>query len=96
MGPEACWSFEGGPLAIVTCFLQLCVGMHPPPLPGHISTTFASFPSSLCYPLRAQAQQEEAYVDMAKCEEERELGNAAFKEARYPEAVGHYQEALKR
>ena len=43
-----------------------------------------------------QAQQEEAYVDMAQCAEEREKGNTAFKEARYPEAVGHYQEALKR
>lgn len=41
-------------------------------------------------------QQEAAYVDMGKCEEERELGNAAFKGARYPEAVKHYTEALKR
>ena len=35
-------------------------------------------------------------MDMAKCEEEREQGNTAFKEARYPEAVAHYNEALKR
>ena len=35
-------------------------------------------------------------MDTVKCEEEREKGNAAFKEARYPEAVVHYQEALKR
>lgn len=45
---------------------------------------------------RVQAQQETAYVNMAKCEEEREKGNSAFKENRYPEAVAHYQEALKR
>lgn len=43
-----------------------------------------------------KARQEAAYVDAAKCEAEREAGNAAFKEARYPEAVAHYQEALKR
>lgn len=47
-------------------------------------------------PLHEQAQQEQAYVDMAVCEEEREKGNAAFKENRYPEAVAHYQESLKR
>lgn len=33
---------------------------------------------------------------MGACETERELGNAAFKGARYPEAVKHYSEALKR
>jgi stress-induced-phosphoprotein 1 len=33
---------------------------------------------------------------MSLCEEEREKGNVAFKGDRYPEAVGHYQEALKR
>ena len=33
---------------------------------------------------------------MAKCEDEREKGNAAFKEGRFPEAVAHYQEAIKR
>ncbi len=43
-----------------------------------------------------QVQQEEAYVDAALADEEREKGNAAFKGARYPEAVAHYQEALKR
>ena len=35
-------------------------------------------------------------MDMGACETERELGNAAFKGARYPEAVKHYSEALKR
>ncbi|KIZ02055.1 Heat shock protein STI [Monoraphidium neglectum] len=43
-----------------------------------------------------KAQQESSYVDMSLCEEEREKGNVAFKGDRYPEAVGHYQEALKR
>lgn len=50
----------------------------------------------LSLPLHPQAQQEESYVDMALCEEEREKGNTAFKEARFPEAVAHYQEAIKR
>lgn len=37
-----------------------------------------------------------AYVDLALCEQEREKGNTAFKEARYADAVAHYTEALKR
>eukprot|EP00882_Tetradesmus_deserticola_P003191 GHRQ01003382.1.p1 GENE.GHRQ01003382.1~~GHRQ01003382.1.p1 ORF type:complete len:345 (+),score=190.36 GHRQ01003382.1:139-1173(+) len=41
-------------------------------------------------------QTEAAYVDMALSTQEKDLGNAAFKEARYPEAVAHYNEALKR
>jgi stress-induced-phosphoprotein 1 len=39
---------------------------------------------------------EEAYIDTDKCSEEKELGNAAFKAQKYPEAVAHYTEALKR
>lgn len=41
-------------------------------------------------------RKEEEYVDMDKCNEEKEKGNAAFKEQKYPEAVAHYTEALKR
>lgn len=41
-------------------------------------------------------RQETAYVDLDACAVERELGNAAFKGARYPDAVKHYSEALKR
>lgn len=41
-------------------------------------------------------QKEAAYVDMEASTKEKDLGNAAFKEARYPEAVAHYNEALKR
>ena len=40
--------------------------------------------------------QEASYIDMAQCEKEKEAGNEAFKQARYPEAVQHYSEALKR
>ena len=40
--------------------------------------------------------KEAAYVDLALCESERELGNDAFKAQRYPDAVKHYQEALRR
>ena len=39
---------------------------------------------------------EAAYVDLDLCSEEKEKGNAAFKEQKYPEAVKHYTEALKR
>lgn len=35
-------------------------------------------------------------MDLDACAVERELGNAAFKGARYPDAVKHYSEALKR
>mmetsp|Transcript_7514 Transcript_7514/g.22217 ORF Transcript_7514/g.22217 Transcript_7514/m.22217 type:complete len:589 (+) Transcript_7514:146-1912(+) len=41
-------------------------------------------------------QQEDAYVDMDKSNEEKELGNADFKAGRFPEAVKHYTEAMKR
>ncbi len=34
--------------------------------------------------------------DPVKAEEERELGNARFKEGKFPEAVHHYSEAIKR
>ena len=40
--------------------------------------------------------QEDAYVDMALCTEEKEKGNEAFKAQNFPEAVKHYTEALKR
>lgn len=33
---------------------------------------------------------------MDKCNEAREAGNKAFEDQQYPEAVKHYQEALKR
>ncbi len=36
------------------------------------------------------------YMDMDKCAEEREKGNQAFKDMKYPEAVQHYTEALRR
>lgn len=41
-------------------------------------------------------QKEAEYIDLEKCAEEKEAGNTAFKEARYPDAVQHYTEALKR
>ena len=41
-------------------------------------------------------RDDDAYVDMGKCAEEKEFGNLAFKESRYPDAVRHYTEALKR
>ncbi|GLC38660.1 Hsp70-Hsp90 organizing protein 3 [Pleodorina starrii] len=41
-------------------------------------------------------RREREYIDMGRAEEEREKGNTAFKEQRYPEAVQAYQEALKR
>mmetsp|Transcript_69186 Transcript_69186/g.218860 ORF Transcript_69186/g.218860 Transcript_69186/m.218860 type:complete len:297 (+) Transcript_69186:125-1015(+) len=40
--------------------------------------------------------KEDAYIDMGKAVEEKDLGNAAFKEGRFPEAVAHYEESLKR
>lgn len=45
---------------------------------------------------KLKAQQQEAYCDLAKAEEEKELGNAAFKAGDNPTAVAHYTEALKR
>ncbi|GIL51593.1 hypothetical protein Vafri_7436 [Volvox africanus] len=41
-------------------------------------------------------KREREYIDMGLAEVEREKGNTAFKEQRYPEAVQAYQEALKR
>lgn len=40
--------------------------------------------------------KEAAYIDLELCSEEKEKGNAAFKDQKYPEAVKHYSEALKR
>jgi stress-induced-phosphoprotein 1 len=40
--------------------------------------------------------KEEAYVDMEASAVEKDAGNAAFKAQRYPEAVQHYSEALRR
>eukprot|EP00878_Enallax_costatus_P004085 GHUV01004311.1.p1 GENE.GHUV01004311.1~~GHUV01004311.1.p1 ORF type:complete len:462 (+),score=153.33 GHUV01004311.1:746-2131(+) len=39
---------------------------------------------------------EKEYINMDVSTQEKDLGNTAFKEQRYPEAVQHYQEALKR
>ena len=39
---------------------------------------------------------EEAYVDMGLCTEEKDKGNEAFKAQKFPEAVKHYTEAIKR
>ncbi|CAG9463981.1 unnamed protein product [Pedinophyceae sp. YPF-701] len=39
---------------------------------------------------------EEAYVDLDKCREEKEKGNAAFQQQDFPTAVNHYSEALRR
>lgn len=41
-------------------------------------------------------KKEKEYINMDISTQEKDLGNAAFKEQRYPEAVQHYQEALKR
>lgn len=38
----------------------------------------------------------DAYVDLEKADEERELGNEAFRKQDYPAAVKHYTEAMKR
>lgn len=40
--------------------------------------------------------KEKAYINMELSAEEKDMGNTAFKEQRYPEAVQHYTEALKR
>ena len=40
--------------------------------------------------------QEEAYVDMEICNEEKDKGNEAFKAQKYPDAIKHYTEALRR
>ena len=41
-------------------------------------------------------RKELEYINMDKSNEEKELGGQAFKDMKYPEAVAHYQEALKR
>lgn len=41
-------------------------------------------------------REEQAYIDPAKAEEERERGNALFKEGNFPESVKAYTEAVKR
>lgn len=41
-------------------------------------------------------KREQSYIDMDKSNEEREKGNQAFKDMKYPEAVQHYTEALRR
>lgn len=44
--------------------------------------------------LKDKKQRE--YVDLDLCNAEKEAGNKAFSEGRYPEAVKHYTEALAR
>lgn len=46
--------------------------------------------------MNVQEKKEKEYVNMDISTQEKDLGNTAFKEHRYPEAVQHYQEALKR
>jgi stress-induced-phosphoprotein 1 len=41
-------------------------------------------------------KREAAYVDLPLSEQERQLGNADFKAGKFPEAVAHYAEALRR
>jgi tetratricopeptide (TPR) repeat protein len=68
--------------------LWYCVSLLflPPPLPTiHV----------LPY-LYLQEMKEQEYVNLELSAEEKDKGNVAFKEARYPEAVTHYTEALKR
>ena len=45
---------------------------------------------------RLKDEQEAAYVDLGKAEEEKEAGNVAFKAADYPTAIKHYTDALHR
>jgi stress-induced-phosphoprotein 1 len=47
--------------------------------------------------LKRQNEEEmRAYIDPAKSLEEKGLGNACFKEGRFPDAIKHYNEAMKR
>lgn len=39
---------------------------------------------------------EDEYINLTKCEEAKEKGNAFFKEGKYPESVEQYTEAIKR
>lgn len=41
-------------------------------------------------------KKEKDYIDMEKSNAEKELGNQAFKDMKFPEAVQHYTEALRR
>lgn len=41
-------------------------------------------------------KREQAYIDLELAAQEKDAGNLAFKEQRYPEAVKHYEESLKR
>lgn len=43
-----------------------------------------------------QEQKENEYINVDVANEEKDKGNAAFKDNKYPEAVAHYQEALRR
>lgn len=43
-----------------------------------------------------RVREEQAYIDPAKAEEAREQGNQEFKEAKFPESVKSYTEAIKR
>lgn len=45
---------------------------------------------------KLKERREKDYIDLDKAAEEKDLGNTAFKEQRYPEAVKHYSESLRR
>lgn len=51
---------------------------------------------AFCAPFALQEKTEKEYINMEISTQEKDLGNTAFKEQKYPEAVQHYQEALKR
>ena len=52
--------------------------------------------TSAARPAPLQEKRQREYEDPVKAEEARELGNGAFRDAKYPEAVTHYSEAIKR